>query len=211
MTSLDFSEHEPPVVVKRGATAAVMNGNRAFYERLQGQTRKSALERYGWVALPIGAAAILGIVALTSTPHSNADDVTGPPAQSSASTMTASHITPTPAIPAQTPQSAATDDVSAQAAAQPAPAVTAPVKSAPAKAHIVAKAPAPVRSVTPGPASAVPVQSIPAPAPAADPVPATPATPDVPPTLSTPAPAGDTAPAPAAQAAPTDNAPVPAQ
>ena len=79
MSSLDFQEREPALDRMRSSDGELFAGNRTFYERLQGQTRKTALERYGWVALPIAAVAIIGVVAATSTPHQSANDVGGPP------------------------------------------------------------------------------------------------------------------------------------
>src|SRR4051812_33100064 len=79
MTALDFTDKEPVLKRGRAADAEMATNNAAFYERLQGQTKKKGIERFGWVALPVGAVAIFGVVALTSTPHKSADDVVGAP------------------------------------------------------------------------------------------------------------------------------------
>src|ERR1700742_3668713 len=90
MSMLNFTESEP--VMKRGkaAESELQAGNAAFYQRLQGQTkRKTGIERFGWVALPVAAVAIIGVVALTSTPHETAKDVVGAPGQTAAATPAA--------------------------------------------------------------------------------------------------------------------------
>ncbi|MGZ6013118.1 MAG: hypothetical protein ACXWK0_14850 [Caulobacteraceae bacterium] len=79
MSALDFQDREPELERARRTNNQLFAGNSAFYERLQGQGRKGALERYGWIALPVAAVAIIGVVAATSTPHQSASDVVGAP------------------------------------------------------------------------------------------------------------------------------------
>src|ERR1700761_5009853 len=86
MTALDFQDREPELKPSRRANNQLFAGNSALYERLQGQGRKPAMERYGWIALPIAAVAIVGVVAATSTPHKSADDVVGAPGQVASTT-----------------------------------------------------------------------------------------------------------------------------
>jgi hypothetical protein len=157
MTSLDFSEREPDLGRKRKSEDEILSDNRAFYERLQGRKTKSGIERYGWVALPVAAVAIIGVVAATSRPH----DV--------ASTQAANSLSSAPSAPAPTALAANTaPDVDTSAASTPAT-DQAPAASAPAKA--TTSAPAPVKvarraaasdSVTTRPASAAPVETAPA-------------------------------------------------
>src|ERR1700748_1127314 len=80
MTTLDFSEREPALGRKRKSEDEILADNRAFYERLQGRKTKSGVERFGWVALPIAAVAIVGGVALTSRPHDDTVAKNTPPA-----------------------------------------------------------------------------------------------------------------------------------
>ena len=124
MTTLDFTDREPPLSRKRGAQAEFMAGNSAFYERLQGQGKKSAIERFGWVALPVAAVAILGVVAATSTPHRSANDVGGPPVQTAASTpapAVTGNLTSAPSNEAASTSPAMHASAPAPAAAKPAP------------------------------------------------------------------------------------------
>src|SRR5438067_6394091 len=94
MSALDFQDREPELDMARRTNNQLFVGNSALYERLQGQGRKGALERYGWIALPVAAVAIIGVVAATSTPHESANDVAGAPGQTTASASS-------PAQPAQ--------------------------------------------------------------------------------------------------------------
>jgi len=96
MSALDFQDREPELNQARRHNNQFMAGNSALYERLQGQGRKSAIERYGWIAVPVAAVAIIGIAAATSTPHKSSDDVGGP----SSSVNTASNATPAGSIAA---------------------------------------------------------------------------------------------------------------
>jgi hypothetical protein len=227
MTTLDFQEREAATDRTPSSEAGLFAGNRNFYERLQGQTRKPALERYGWVALPVAAVAIIGIVAATSTPHNSANDVAGPPGQASAQNVAAA-APATPAPAESDPTALARNDASTTTS----PAAKATPDKVPVKsASVTAKSTAPVRvarrapssdAVAARPASAAPVESAPAaqlqagPAPAATPAPAIQApatvTEDAAPQVSAPAPAasapsGDGSQATPSQGAPTDGAP----
>src|SRR3569833_1899978 len=65
MSTLDFQDREPDLNPARRQSNQPFAGNTAFYDRLQGRN-KSAMARYGWVALPVAAVAIIGVVAMTS-------------------------------------------------------------------------------------------------------------------------------------------------
>ena len=200
MTTLDFTDSEPPIKTTKAAQANALTGNAAFYERLQGQTKKKGIERYGWVALPIAAVAILGVVAATSTPHSSADDVVGAPGQTAAATPAggvkiaqASNDDATP-VNVQSP-AAIRAKIDSAPAAVPAP------SSAPAPVRVAKRAPAPRSdTVTTVPAAAAPVtRAAPAPAPAQVNPPAA--------TVAPPAAAPADSQAPAVSAAPAPQAP----
>jgi len=49
MSTLDFSDREPDLNRTYVSDSESFSGNRAFYERLQGQTKKTGIERFGWV------------------------------------------------------------------------------------------------------------------------------------------------------------------
>jgi hypothetical protein len=200
MTTLEFQDREPAMGRAGASESQVFAGNRSFYERLQGQTKKSATERYGWIAVPVAVVAIIGVAAATSIPHETAKDVAGGPGPS-----TASASTPAPAKPAtppalneaqanndvaQTPEEAALSGKAAATAAQSPAAAPAPVK-------VARKAPAATSTRA---AAAVPAERA---APAAE----TPATPPAP-TVQAPAPSAteDAAPQPAAPAPPASDA-----
>lgn len=229
MSALDFQDREPALKQARRADNQVFAGNNALYERLQGQGRKGALERYGWIAVPVAAVAIIGVVAATSTPHESANDVVGAPGQTASAAATSVPSKPvTPPVnealasndATQTPEEAAlsgkasataaspSQAAKSQAAKSPAAAAPAPVKvarRAPAAdtstARPAAAAPAERAAPTPDTAAAPPVPAVQAPAPAA------PATQDVAPQPAepaAPAPSTDTS---ATQAAPSQGAP----
>ena len=114
MSNLDFKEREPELDSASPPQNQVFASNNALYERLQGQGRKSAIERFGWIAVPVAAVAIIGVAAITSPSHSSADNVGGPPSQTAASAAPAAGDTGAPpAAPAPSV------DNSAPAAAQP--------------------------------------------------------------------------------------------
>jgi hypothetical protein len=125
MTVLDFTESEPTINSRGAAKLDVLSDNAAFYERLQG-TRKTAIERYSWIALPIAAVAVLGIVAATSTPNRSADNIAAGPVDAKPALAVA---TPAPvaapaeqaSAPVSTPQSAPAPVHVARRAAPPAP------------------------------------------------------------------------------------------
>ena len=207
MSTLDFQDPEPELERSRPSNNQNFGANAAFYERLQGQGRKGALERYGWIALPVAAVAIIGVVAVTSTPHESANDVAGAAGQN---TVAAS--TPAPA-PAPAPKIAVASNNEAQATDQlPAtPSEAQPAAKPPIAAKSSASAPAPMRlarkapssdTATSRPASAAPAQrTAPAPDTSVNPAP-------------TPAVTQDAAPQPAAPAPSTDNSasqPAPAE
>jgi hypothetical protein len=210
MTTLDFSDSEPALTKSQMKNANTFSGNAAFYERLQGR-KKTPMQRYGWVALPIAAVAIIGVVAATSTPHSSADDVVGAPGQ-----VTTAANTPAPGVKIT---QASADDVTPASVDSPAairakidaaPAAQAP-SSAPAPVKLAKRAPAPVRSdaVTTAPASAtattrVVEPPVPAPAPAAAPT-------EVNPPAASVAPAAEAPVIPAAPPAAAPEAAAPAQ
>lgn len=213
MTTLHFTDSEPAVIKGQVQDADSLSGNAAFYDRLQGRKTKG-IQRYGWVALPIAAVAILGVVAATSTPHSSADDVVGAPGQSKTAAA--------PPAPAVKLAQASTDDVT-PAAVQSPQAIREKIESAPAAIQAPSSAPAPVRvakralapakaaprsdTVTTAPAAATATARIvPAPEPAAPAASAAP-TEVNPPVASAPAEVQ----APVVPAAPADAAPAPAQ
>lgn len=214
MTTLDFTDSEPPIKTTKASQANALTGNAAFYERLQGG-KKKGIERYGWVALPIAAVAILGVVAATSTPHSSADDVAGAPGQAKMAS----------AAPAPGIKIAQADDVTPASVQSPS-AIRAKIDAAPAAIQAPSAAPAPVRvakrapaprsdAVTTAPAAATPVtRTAPAPAPAAVNPPAAIVAPPVAAPTESQAPAVSAAPAEApsvteqpAPSAPADTAP----
>ncbi|MDB5459093.1 MAG: hypothetical protein JWO72_834, partial [Caulobacteraceae bacterium] len=80
MTILNLSESEPETTPQSVYDTDTLSGNAAFYERLQGQAKKKGIGRYSWVALPIAAVAIIGVVVATSTPNRSADTVAAAPA-----------------------------------------------------------------------------------------------------------------------------------
>ena len=220
MTTLDFTDSEPTIKTTKASQANAFSGNAAFYERLQGR-KKKGIERYGWVALPVAAVAILGVVAATSTPHSSADDVVGAPGQT-----TTAAATPAPTVKIA---QASTDDVTPAAVQSPsairerietAPAAVQAPSSAPAPVRVAKRAPAPRSdAVTTAPASAtattrvVPAPEPAAPAPSAAPVEVTPPAASAPAEVQ--APVVEAAPAAAAPEvsapAPAEAAPAPAQ
>src|SRR5215469_7420714 len=122
MSALDFQDREPELDRARRPNNQVFAGNHALYERLQGQGRKSAIERYGWIAVPIAIVAVIGVAAATSVPHKSSDDVGGPPAGvNTASTATPAPAPAAPASPANDTQ-AGNDAAKTPAADTPAPA-----------------------------------------------------------------------------------------
>jgi hypothetical protein len=166
MSALDFRDREPEQNQARRPNHQVFANNRAFYERLQGQGRKSTIERYGWIAVPIAAVAIIGIATATSIPRQSADDVAGSPAQN-----TASIAQPAPATTSPPPalNEALASNAPAKDAGQPAidaPKAARSPASAPAPVKVARKAPAADAATTTRPASAAPAQSVPAPTPA---------------------------------------------
>jgi hypothetical protein len=78
MSALDFQDREPDTNRTGRSDKQVFDRNRAFYERLQGQGRKSAIQRFGWIAVPVAVVAVIGIAAATSMPSQNA--ASAPPA-----------------------------------------------------------------------------------------------------------------------------------
>jgi hypothetical protein len=158
MTSLDFQDREPPLELSRASDAQLFAGNRAFYERLQGQTRKTPLEKFGWVALPIAAVAIIGVVAVTSTPHQSANDVGGAPSQAIASAPATTSAPPAALASNSAPVSAS--DATAAEGSAGVTTVAKPAAAPPAPARVAKRAPA-SDSVTIRPASAAPAQSAP--------------------------------------------------
>ncbi len=126
MSTLDFQDREPELERSRRSNNQIFGANAAFYERLQGQGRKGALERYGWIALPVAVVAIFGVVAVTSTPHETANDVVGAPGQKTAAASTPA---PAPAVTQDAaPQPAAPAPSTDNSAAQPAPAEAPPAQ-----------------------------------------------------------------------------------
>lgn len=224
MSALDFQDREPDLKQARRADNQVFAGNNALYERLQGQGRKGALERYGWIAVPVAAVAIIGVVAATSTPHESANDVVGAPGQTASAATTSVPSKPvTPPVnealasndATQTPEEAALSGKASATAASPSQAAKSPAAAAPAPVKVARRAPAADTSTarpaaaapaeraapTPDTAAAPPVPAVQAPAPAA------PATQDVAPQPAepaAPAPSTDTS---ATQAAPSQSAP----
>jgi hypothetical protein len=185
MTVLDFTDSEPKINSRSQSKADALTGNAAFYERLQG-TRKSGIARYSWVALPIAAVAIFGIVAATSTPNRSADNIAaGPvdakpamvavtaapvaaPAEQAAATVTAPQAAPAPVHVARraAPVAPREPTVSAAAATRPqtVPAPTVMAAPAPAPAPAPAEIQAPTVSAAPAPIEAAPTEAAPAPA-----------------------------------------------
>jgi len=199
MSTLDFQDREPELNRAHGPDSQFLSGNNAFYARLQGQGRKSALERYGWIAVPVAVVAIIGVVAATSTQHQSANDVTGPAAQTTASASTPSNLVNPPVNEAQaTEQSAQTAEAStAQSQAAKTPAAS------PAPVRVARRAPDASSS---RPASAAAVErTVPVPETPVTPAPA----PSIAPTIQAPAPTitQDAAPQPAAPAPSTDSSP----
>jgi hypothetical protein len=212
MTTLDFTDSEPPIKTTKAAQANALTGSAAFYDRLQGRQKKG-IERYGWVALPIAAVAILGVVAATSTPHSSADDVVGAPGQTTTAAATSA--------PSVKIAQASTDDVTPASVQSPS-AIRAKIDAAPTAVQAPSSAPAPVKvakrapaprsdAVTTAPAAATPVtRTAPAPAPAAVNPPAAIVAPPVAAPVDSPAPAVSAAPAaeaPSVTEAPAQSAP----
>ncbi|MEI9890713.1 MAG: hypothetical protein WDN45_09090 [Caulobacteraceae bacterium] len=165
MSTLDFTDREPPISRKRGAEAEVFSGNRALYERLQGRQSKSGLAKYGWVALPIAAVAIIGVVAATSTPHESASDVVGAPGQ-------AASTAPVTASPAALASNSAPVDEAAVTTAPAAAKTTAGTPASPPAPVAVARRAPSSDAVTTRPASAAPAQTMPVTPPAAPQAPA---------------------------------------
>jgi uncharacterized protein YbjQ (UPF0145 family) len=233
MSTLDFQDREPELNHARRAGAQSFAGNTALYERLQGRSRKSAMGRYGWIALPVGAVAIVAIVAATSTPHQTANDVVGAPAQTVAASTAAAPKVITPPTgnealatndSAQTPEEAALSGrlTGKPATSDQAPAdkalSTATADNASVAAKTPASKPAPVkvarRAATPAPDTAVTHPAAAAPAERSAPAPDVSATPPAAPAPSVQAPTVQTpaVQAPAATAAPSatqDAAPQP--
>jgi hypothetical protein len=85
MSALNFRDREPDLDQARKSDSQFLTGNRAIYERLQGQGRKSVIARFGWIAVPVAVVAVIGVAAVTSLPQPSADHVGGPPGQASAS------------------------------------------------------------------------------------------------------------------------------
>jgi hypothetical protein len=208
MTAFDFSDNEPVISGGRTADVDLSAGNAAFYQRLQGQTKKKGIERFGWVALPVGAVAILGIVALTSTPHESKNDVVGAPGQ-----QTAAVSKPAPG-PAMTPKVMASNDAVSPTKELPASQVKAEIEKGPTLSASSAK-PAPVKTARAAPArstssdsdvrpaAAAPAQRAPSNDAQLNAAQVQPVTPPAPSATATP-----TAPA-AAIPAPTETAPAP--
>ena len=155
MSALDFQDREPELNQARRMDNQVLSANSAFYERLQGQGRKSAIERYGWIAVPVAAVAIIGIAAATSTPRSSTNDAGGPPTQTTASAS--APATATVATPAARNDALASND---PAKASDLSASSKPVASASTAAKSVSSAPAPVKVARR--AAAAPIRRTPA-------------------------------------------------
>jgi hypothetical protein len=158
MTVLDFSESEPQTKSTVAAKKGTLSGNAAFYERLQGQTKKTAMERFGWVALPVGAIAILGIVAATSTPNRSADNITAGPVDAKPA-MTAA--APVQTAPLASNDQAASGSASIKSTQSAPPPINLAKRAAPAKEPVIRPASAsrpqtvPVQSLAPAPTTAV--------------------------------------------------------
>ena len=169
MSTLDFSEREPALGRKRKSESEIFAGNRAFYERLLGQTKKTGIERFGWVALPIAAVAIVGVVAVTSTPHRAPTmwSAARRPQLASASTATPAPATATPppalneALASNGQPSTADQSVGPAPGQKTSSSAAKPAASAPAPVKVARRA-ASSDAVTTAPASAAPVESAPA-------------------------------------------------
>lgn len=205
MSAQEFRDREPELTQARRPNNQIFANNRAFYERLQGQGRKSAIERYGWIAVPVAAVAIIGIAAATSLPRQSAGDDAGPPAQATvaAATPAPADAAPLPALnEAQLSNTPAKASDLSTPADKPAVGVAKAARSpasAPAPVKVARKAPASDTATT-RPASAAQAETTPAPAARdATPQPSAPAA---------PAPSPDSSPA---QASPSQSAPTDAQ
>lgn len=184
MTVLDFTDSEPKINSRSASKVNALSGNAAFYERLQG-TRKSSVSRYSWVALPIAAVAIIGVVAATSTPNRSADSIAAGPVdakpamavtapvavqtQQASASVSAPQAAPAPihvarraapSEPAVRPASAARPQV------VPAPTVTAAPGPAQSVAPAAVEAQAPAVAAPPAAVTPTPVEAAPAEAPA---------------------------------------------
>ena len=176
MTTLNFTDSEPPMSKKAGASKELFSGNAAIYDRLQGRTKKSAMAKYGWIGIPVAAVAVLGIVAVTSTPNRSADNIAAGPVDAKPAIVASQITAPTQTAEATPTQVRETIEAGSAAASAPLTTASAPVvrRSAPvthaASAAPVQIIPAPAQSPT-GPTTVNPPAAAMTPAPALIPVP----------------------------------------